>query len=54
MKRRGLIDRIRAGIATLFGVRSEHAVSEGWWELDLLFVMLAGAFALGVMAYVQL
>lgn len=54
MQLRGIIPWHRARIAAVFGLKSEDAVSGKWWEIDLIIVILAGAFALGIAALIRL
>lgn len=51
MKRKGLIFRMRSAVAALFGVAADDAQRGVWWEVDLLLVLLIGAFALGIAAW---
>jgi hypothetical protein len=52
--RRGPIYLLRSAIAAVFGVASKEAKQGGWWEIDLLLVVLAGALLWGAAAWGEL
>lgn len=54
MQRRGLLYHLRSVLAALLGLSGEQARNGDWWEIDLILIMLLGALALGVFAWVQL
>jgi hypothetical protein len=54
MSRSGFLYRLRTAITHLFGVSSEDARHGRWWEVDLLLVVLLGAFILGAIAWIQI
>lgn len=54
MRQRRLIYRLRAHLAAILGMKSEDAITGKWWEVDLIIVILGGAFALGIAAIIQL
>ena len=54
MQRRGPLENIRERVATLFGVSNDAARKGLWWEVDLLLVILAGAFVTGLVAWNEL
>lgn len=54
MRRRGIINRLRSHIAHTLGIGSDDAANGKWWEIDLIIVILGGAFALGIVALIQL
>lgn len=39
---------IRSRIAKRLGLRSEAAMNGDWWEIDLIIVILFGAFVMGI------
>lgn len=48
------LHQVRSKIASLFDTSDEQAKRGMWWEIDLLFVILLGAFGLGLAAWVEL
>ena len=54
MQNGGLVSRIRAAVAALFGVSDQAARTGSWWEVDLVLVVLLGSFALGIAAWFRL
>jgi hypothetical protein len=54
MRRNGFLYQLRSALSALFGISSEEARSGDWWEIDLAMVVLAGAFVLGTIAWIQL
>jgi hypothetical protein len=54
MRRQGIINRLRGHIADTLGIRSDDAAAGKWWEIDLILVILGGAFAVGIAALTQL
>lgn len=54
MRQRGIIYWVRGQIAAILGIESGDAASGKWWEIDLIIVVLLGAFALGVAAMISL
>ena len=54
MRRRGLLFRLRSALAARLGISSDQASNGGWWELDLLLVLLVGIFVLGGFAWAKL
>jgi hypothetical protein len=54
MLRGGLLYKVRTFVAGLFGISSEAARTGRWWEVDLLLVVLLGAFWLGIAAWIKL
>lgn len=51
MQRRGFLNHLRGHIADVLGIRSPEAAAGEWWEIDLIIVVLAGAFAAGIIAW---
>jgi len=45
---------LRSWLADLLEVRDEAARSGEWWEIDLILVVLFGAFLAGGLAWVAL
>ncbi|MEE4317914.1 MAG: hypothetical protein V2I74_13125 [Erythrobacter sp.] len=54
MRDRGPLDQLRSALAGLLGISDERAADGTWWESDLILVVLAGALALGDLAWQQL
>lgn len=54
MRRDGPLYHLRSALAGLLGISDEKARNGTWWEMDLIIVVLVGAFALGAFAWVQL
>ena len=54
MQRRGIINRIRGHIAHALGVSNDAAPDGKWWEVDLILVILGGALAIGIAAFIKL
>lgn len=54
MRPRSIIHRLRAHIAETLGIKSQDAAQGKWWEIDLIIVILGGAFAVGIAALLQL
>ena len=51
MRRRGFLNHLRGHIADVLGIRSHEAATGKWWEIDLILVLLAGALAAGILAW---
>lgn len=54
VRKPNIIDRLRATLADRLGLRDEASKNGLWWEIDLIMVILAGAIAAGILAFVQL
>ena len=54
VRKPNIIDRLRATLADRLGIRDEASKNGLWWEIDLIMVILAGAIAAGILAFVQL
>lgn len=54
MRLRSFLYQVRSAFALLLGISSENARNGDWWEIDLVLVVLAGAFVLGAIAWTQL
>jgi hypothetical protein len=51
---RGMITWLRSLVAHAFGIRDPQAKRGGWWEIDLVLVIMLGSIVLGAWAFVQL
>ncbi len=54
MRLRSFLYQVRSAFALLLGISSENARNGDWWEIDLMLVVLAGAFVLGAIAWTQI
>jgi hypothetical protein len=54
VRKANIIDRLRATLADLLGIRDQRGKNGVWWEIDLILVILTGAIAAGILAIVQL
>jgi hypothetical protein len=53
MRKKGPLYKVRSALAGLLGIGDEQARNGVWWEIDLIIVVLVGAFALGAFAWMQ-
>lgn len=53
MHHRGPLHLLRTTLAGLLGISDERSGNGTWWEIDLILVVLAGAMALGVFAWLE-
>jgi hypothetical protein len=51
---RSMITWLRSLVADAFGIRDPQAKRGGWWEIDLILVIMLGSIALGAWAFTQL